>query len=240
MGLSLLCASAQADSISLGEPDSTGDRLNLSEGYSIAENQTPNLNAPFLMPIEDVFIITGRGGTVVKGTIESGIIKVNETVEVVGAGRDGRDKINSAVTGIEMFGKKLDRAEAGNTVEILLRGINKEDIERGMVIAKPGSIKAHAKFEAAVYNLKPEEGGRGSAFFEGYRPQFRLRTADVTGTMSNFFSANGVPIETVNPGDNVKITVELIRSVPIAEGLKFKISEGGRTIGSGEITRVRD
>jgi elongation factor Tu len=239
MGLGLLCATVQAGSISLGEPDGAGDRLNISEGYSIAENQTPNLDAPFLLPIEDAFTITGRG-TVVTGTIESGIIKVGEEVEVVGAGRDGRDTRNTTVTEIQMFRKRLDLAEAGNPVEILLRGIKKEDIERGMVIAKPGSIKAHTKFEAAVYILKPEEGGRKNTIIrEGSRPVFRLRTADVAGTMFQLRNTDGSDAIEVKPGDNANITVELIRSVPIADGLEFDIrDEGGRKIGSGKIMKI--
>jgi|SRR5690554_727548 len=184
---------------------------------------------PFLMPVEDVFSITGRG-TVATGRIETGIINSGEEVELSGMGADGR---KTTVTGVEMFRKILSRGEAGDNVGLLLRGIEKKDIARGMVIAKPGSITPHTKFKAEVYILKKEEGGRHTPFQNKYRPQFYLRTTDVTGEI---FLEEGR--EMVMPGDNVSITVELISPVAINKGLQFAMREGGRTVGAGQITEI--
>src|SRR6202171_4688981 len=183
---------------------------------------------PFLMPIEDVFGIKGRG-TVATGRVERGIVKVGEEVEIVGI-RDARKVV---VTGVEMFRKLLDQGEAGDNIGLLLRGIEREDIERGQVIAKPGSVKPHTKFTAEVYILSKEEGGRHTPFFNGYRPQFYIRTTDVTGSI---FFAEG--IEMVMPGDNIDMQVELIQPVAIQEGLHFAIREGGRTVGAGVVTKI--
>jgi elongation factor Tu len=183
---------------------------------------------PFLMPIEDVFGIKGRG-TVVTGRIERGIVKVGEEIEIVGI----KDTHRTVVTGVEMFRKTLDQGEAGDNVGCLLRGIEREDVERGQVLAKPGSIKPHTHYEAGVYVLSREEGGRHTPFFNGYRPQFYIRTTDVTG---NVELPEGV--EMVMPGDNVKIKVKLIVPVALEEGLRFAIREGGRTVGAGVITSI--
>jgi elongation factor Tu len=183
---------------------------------------------PFLMPIEDVFSIKGRG-TVVTGRVASGVLKVNDEVEIVGL----RDTQKTIVTGIEMFRKMLDEAQAGDNVGVLLRGIGKDDVERGQVLAKPGSAKAHTEFEAEVYILTKEEGGRHKPFFTGYRPQFYIRTTDVTGEIT---LPDGV--EMVMPGDNAKMKVKLITPVALDEGLRFAIREGGHTIGAGAITKV--
>mgnify|MGYP006189048485 CR=1 FL=1 len=184
---------------------------------------------PFLMPVEDVFTITGRG-TVATGRIETGVVNTGDEVELIGMGADGR---KTTVTGVEMFRKILDRGEAGDNVGLLLRGIEKKDISRGMVIAKSGSIKPHTKFKAEVYILKKEEGGRHTPFHNKYRPQFYLRTTDVTGEI---FLEEGR--EMVMPGDNVSITVELINKVAINQGLRFAIREGGRTVGAGQVTEI--
>ena len=184
---------------------------------------------PFLMPIEDVFTITGRG-TVATGRIETGVANTGDAVDIIGM---GAEKLDSTVTGVEMFRKILDTGEAGDNVGILLRGIEKTDIKRGMVICKPGSVKPHAKFEAEVYILKKEEGGRHTPFHNKYRPQFYIRTTDVTGEI---FLPSGT--EMVMPGDNLTITVELISPVAMSEGLRFAIREGGRTVGAGQITKL--
>jgi elongation factor Tu len=186
------------------------------------------LDKPFLMPVEDVFSIKGRG-TVVTGRIERGIVKVNDTVEVVGLDKNK----SSVVTGVEMFKKQLDEGQAGDNVGLLLRGLEKTDVERGQVIAKPGSITPHTEFEAEGYILTKEEGGRHTPFFTGYRPQFYIRTTDVTG---NVTLPQGV--EMVMPGDNTKMTVKLIVPVALEEGLRFAIREGGRTVGAGVITKI--
>ncbi|WCC44368.1 elongation factor Tu [Tenacibaculum finnmarkense] len=186
---------------------------------------------PFLMPIEDVFSITGRG-TVATGRIETGIINSGESVDIIGM---GTEKLTSTVTGIEMFRQILDRGEVGDNAGILLRGIAKEDIKRGMVICKPGSVTPHAKFKAEVYVLKKEEGGRHTPFHNNYRPQFYVRTTDVTG---NIFLPEGV--EMVMPGDNLTITVELIQPIALNLGLQFAIREGGRTVGAGQVTEILD
>ncbi len=186
------------------------------------------LDKPFLMPVEDVFSIKGRG-TVATGRVERGVCKVGEDMEVIGMGKDKK----TVITGVEMFRKQLDEGQAGDNVGILLRGIEKEDIERGQVIAKPGSIKPHTNFEAEVYVLTKEEGGRHTPFFSGYKPQFYLRTTDVTGDVK---LPEGV--EMVMPGDNAKMTVTLIVPVAMEEGLNFAIREGGKTVGAGVITKI--
>jgi elongation factor Tu len=183
---------------------------------------------PFLMPVEDVFSITGRG-TVATGRIETGIVKVNDAVQILGLGEDAK----SVVTGVEMFRKILDEGEAGDNVGLLLRGIDKNEVRRGMVITHPGAITPHSKFKAAIYVLKKEEGGRHTPFHNKYRPQFYLRTMDCTGEIT---LPEGT--EMVMPGDNVEITVELIYPVALNEGLRFAIREGGRTVGSGQITQL--
>jgi elongation factor Tu len=187
------------------------------------------VDKPFLMPIEDVFSITGRG-TVATGRIERGVINSNDSVEIIGM-QD--EKLTSTVTGVEMFRKILDRGEAGDNVGLLLRGIEKTDIRRGMVIAKPGSIKPHKKFKAEIYVLKKEEGGRHTPFHNKYRPQFYFRTTDVTGEIQL-----GEGREMVMPGDNVTITVELIQPIAMDKGLRFAIREGGRTVGAGQVTEI--
>lgn len=186
------------------------------------------LDKPFLMPVEDVFSIKGRG-TVVTGRIETGVIKVGEEIEIVGM----RDATKSTVTGVEMFRKMLDQGEAGDNVGILLRGIEKDGVERGQVLAKPGTAKPHTEFEAEVYILTKEEGGRHKPFFTGYRPQFYIRTTDVTGEI-----ALPEGVEMVMPGDNAKMSVKLIVPVALHEGLRFAIREGGHTIGAGAITKI--
>ncbi len=186
------------------------------------------LDKPFLMPVEDVFSIKGRG-TVVTGRVERGVIKVGEEIEIVGI----KDTIKSVVTGVEMFRKQLDQGQAGDNVGILLRGVEKDDVERGQVLAKTGSIKPHTQFEAEVYILTKEEGGRHKPFFTGYRPQFYIRTTDVTGEI-----ALPAGVEMVMPGDNAKMSVVLIAPVAMEEGLRFAIREGGHTIGAGAITKI--
>ena len=192
------------------------------------ETPVHDLDKPFLMPIEDVFTITGRG-TVVTGRVERGQLKLNDEVEIVGL----KETRKSVVTGIEMFRKQLDYAEAGDNAGVLLRGINRDDVERGQVLAKPGSVTPHTKFKAQVYVLSKEEGGRHTPFFSNYRPQFYFRTTDVTGVIE---LPEGV--EMVMPGDNVEITVELLAPIAIENGTKFSIREGGRTVGSGNISEI--
>jgi elongation factor Tu len=187
-----------------------------------------DIDKPFLMAVEDVFSITGRG-TVATGRIERGEVKVGDTVELVGI----RDTRSTTVTGIEMFKKSLEKGMAGDNAGVLLRGLQKDDIERGMVIAKPKSITPHTKFESEVYILKKEEGGRHTPFFPGYRPQFYVRTTDVTGTISDFTTDEGGEAEMVMPGDRIKMTVELINPIAIEQGMRFAIREGGRTVGAG-------
>ncbi len=187
-----------------------------------------DVDRPFLMPIEDIFSITGRG-TVVTGRVERGRVKVSEEVEIVGF----RDTRKTVVTGVEMFRKLLDEGMAGDNVGLLLRGIEKDEVERGQVICKPGSITPHTKFKAEVYVLKKEEGGRHTPFFTGYRPQFYLRTTDVTGTIK---LPDGV--EMVMPGDNIQMEVELIQPVAMDKGLRFAVREGGHTVGAGAVTQV--
>jgi elongation factor Tu len=222
----------------LAAMNSTSDDPNAPEYASIIELMkavdeyipTPERpkDLPFLMPVEDVFGIKGRG-TVVTGRVERGTVKVGEEIEIVGFG----DSRKTTVTGVEMFQKTLDQGEAGDNVGCLLRGIEREDIERGQVLCKPGSITPHKKFESEVYVLSKEEGGRHTPFFSGYRPQFYIRTTDVTGTI-------GLPegVEMTMPGDNVKMTVELHTPVAVEDGLRFAIREGGRTVGAGAVTKI--
>ena len=187
------------------------------------------IDKPFLMPVEDVFTITGRG-TVITGRIERGVVKVNEEVEIVGI-RD--TSMKTTVTGVEMFRKLLDEGQAGENVGLLLRGTKREDVERGMVVIKPGTTTPHTNFEASVYILSKEEGGRHTPFFNNYRPQFYFRTTDVTGVVT---LPSGT--EMVMPGDNTEMTVELIQPIAMDEGLKFAIREGGRTVGAGRVTKI--
>jgi elongation factor Tu len=186
------------------------------------------VDLPFLMPVEDVFSITGRG-TVVTGRVEQGIVKVGETIEIVGI----RDTTSTTVTGVEMFRKLLDEGRAGDNIGVLLRGTKKDDVERGQVLAKPGSITPHTEFEAQVYILSKDEGGRHTPFFNNYRPQFYFRTTDVTGTVN---LPGGT--EMVMPGDNTEMNVELIQPIAMEEGLRFAIREGGRTVGAGRVTKI--
>jgi len=188
-----------------------------------------DVEKPFLMPVEDVFTITGRG-TVATGRIETGIANTGDAVEIIGM---GAEKLTSTITGVEMFRKILDRGEAGDNVGLLLRGIDKADIKRGMVIVKPGSVKPHAHFNAEVYILKKEEGGRHTPFHNNYRPQFYVRTTDVTGTIT-------LPagVEMVMPGDNLTIEVTLLSPIALSVGLRFAIREGGRTVGAGQVTEI--
>ena len=189
------------------------------------------VDKPFLMPVEDVFSITGRG-TVATGSIERGVINSSESVDIIGMGAEG---LKSTVTGVEMFRKILDRGEAGDNVGLLLRGIEKVQIRRGMIICKPGSVTPHAHFKAEVYVLSKDEGGRHTPFFNKYRPQFYLRTTDVTGEVKLPDS-----VEMVMPGDNVSIEIKLINKVALEKGLRFAIREGGRTVGAGQVTEILD
>jgi elongation factor Tu len=204
----------------------------IEELYDALDTYIPQpvreVDKPFLLPVEDVFSITGRG-TVATGRIERGIIKVGEEVALVGFGSDKK----SVVTGVEMFRKLLDQGQAGDNVGLLLRGVDKKDIERGMVLAKPGSIKPHTKFEGEVYVLNKDEGGRHTPFFKGYRPQFYFRTTDVTGSIE-------LPAgtEMVMPGDNIQMTIELIAPIAMEEQVRFAIREGGRTVGAGVVTKI--
>jgi elongation factor Tu len=214
-----------------GDPDSEwgkkiGELMEALDSY-IPEPQR-DIDRPFLMPVEDVFSITGRG-TVATGRIERGMVKVGEEIEIVGFGRDRK----SVVTGVEMFRKILDEGRAGDNVGLLLRGVNKEEIERGMVLSKPKAITPHTKFKAEVYVLTKEEGGRHTPFFDGYRPQFYFRTTDVTG-------AAHLPegVEMVMPGDNVQMEIELITPIAMDKELRFAIREGGRTVGAGVVTEI--
>jgi elongation factor Tu len=214
-----------------GDPNSAPGKV-IQELLDALDSYIPQpkreIDKPFLMPVEDVFSITGRG-TVATGRIERGVVKVGEEVALVGFGATKK----TVVTGVEMFRKLLDQGEAGDNVGLLLRGIEKNEIERGMVLAKPGSITPHAQFEAEVYVLTKEEGGRHTPFFKGYRPQFFFRTTDVTGSVE-------LPagVEMVMPGDNVQMTIELITPIAMDEGLRFAIREGGRTVGAGVVTKI--
>ena len=207
----------------------------MKELMDAVDNYIPTPDRPtdgdFLMPVEDVFSITGRG-TVATGRVERGVVKVQDEVEIVGL---STEKKKSVVTGVEMFRKLLDQAEAGDNIGVLLRGIDRKDIERGQVLAKPGSIHPHTKFKAEVYILTKEEGGRHTPFFNGYRPQFYFRTTDVTGVIE-------LPAgtEMVMPGDNITMTIELITPIAMEKGLRFAIREGGRTVGSGIVSDIME
>ncbi len=215
-----------------GEEKWVNTVLELMEAVdSWIEEPTREVDKPFLMPIEDVFSITGRG-TVATGRIETGVANTGDPVEIIGM---GAQKLTSTITGIEMFRQILDRGEAGDNAGILLRGIEKSQISRGMVITKPGSVTPHAKFKAEVYILKKEEGGRHTPFHNNYRPQFYVRTTDVTG---NIMLPEGV--EMVMPGDNLTINVDLIQPIALNLGLRFAIREGGRTVGAGQVTEILD
>jgi len=208
-----------------------GDKI--VELFEIIDSYIPEpkreVDKPFLMPVEDVFSITGRG-TVATGRVERGVLKVSDEVEIVGLVDQARKVV---VTGVEMFRKQLDQAQAGDNIGALLRGVQRTEIERGQVLAKPGTINPHTKFEAQVYVLKKEEGGRHTPFFNGYRPQFYFRTTDVTGSLS---LPEGV--EMCMPGDDIQMTIELITPIAIEEGLRFAIREGGRTVGAGVVTKI--
>jgi elongation factor Tu len=212
-----------------GDPDWT---KSIDELMDAVDNYVPlptrEIDKPFLMPVEDVFTISGRG-TVVTGRVERGRIKVSEDVEIVGF----RPTVKTVATGVEMFRKILDEGQAGDNVGILVRGIKREEVERGQVLAKPGSITPHTRFKAETYILTKEEGGRHTPFFKGYRPQFYFRTTDVTGSVE-------LPegMEMVMPGDNVQMTIELITPIAMDEGLRFAIREGGRTVGAGVVTKI--
>jgi len=215
----------EGDTSDIGEPSI----LKLAEAIdSYIPQPERAVDGAFLMPVEDVFSISGRG-TVVTGRIERGIVKVGEEIEIIGI----RDTAKTTVTGVEMFRKLLDQGEAGDNVGILLRGTKREEVERGQVLAKPGSITPHTKFEAEVYVLSKEEGGRHTPFFNGYRPQFYFRTTDVTGACT---LPDGT--EMVMPGDNVKMTVALIAPIAMEDGLRFAIREGGRTVGAGVVAKI--
>jgi elongation factor Tu len=215
-----------------GEEDGEQSVLELMEAVdSYIPTPERDVDKPFLMPIEDVFSITGRG-TVVTGRIERGVITVGEQVDIIGI---REEKQTTTCTGVEMFRKLLDRGEAGDNVGLLLRGTDKDEVERGMVVAKPGSVTPHKQFESEVYVLSKEEGGRHTPFFKGYRPQFYFRTTDVTGDIE---LPGGV--EMVMPGDNTQFTVKLIQPVAMEEGLRFAIREGGRTVGAGVVTKILD
>jgi elongation factor Tu len=208
----------------------------IDELMDACDNDIPaparEVDKPFLMPVEDVFTITGRG-TVATGRIERGVVNVGEPVEIIGMVKEGEKCLTSTVTGVEMFRKLLDRGEAGDNAGILLRGIEKEQIKRGMVICKPGSVKPHSHFKCSVYVLSKEEGGRHTPFFNGYRPQFYFRTTDVTGDVK--LPAN---VEMVMPGDNVELEVKLLSTIAMEKGLRFAIREGGRTVGAGQVTEI--
>ncbi|MBE7382111.1 MAG: elongation factor Tu [Leptolyngbya sp. SIO1E4] len=220
--------------ISRGDDEWVDKVLNLMDEVD-AYIPTPerDVDKPFLMAVEDVFSITGRG-TVATGRIERGIVKVGETIEIVGI----RETRSTTVTGVEMFQKTLDEGQAGDNVGVLLRGVQKDDIERGMVLVKPGSITPHTTFEGEVYILKKEEGGRHTPFFAGYKPQFYIRTTDVTGEIAEYTADDGSKVEMVMPGDRIKMTVKLINPVAIENGMRFAIREGGRTVGAGVVSKI--
>jgi len=201
--------------------------MNAVDSYIVTPDR--DVDRPFLMPVEDVFTITGRG-TVVTGRIERGIVKVNEEIEIVGI---RPTSTTTTVTGVEMFRKLLDEGQAGENVGLLLRGTKRDDVERGQVCCKPGSINPHTEFEAQVYILSKDEGGRHTPFFDNYRPQFYFRTTDVTGVV---YLPDGK--EMVMPGDNTEMRVELIQPIAMEDGLRFAIREGGRTVGAGRVTKI--
>jgi len=217
-----------------------GDDKWVDKIFSLMDNVDEYIPTPtretektFLMAVEDVFSITGRG-TVATGRVERGTVKVGDNIEIIGY----VETRTATVTGLEMFQKTLDESVAGDNVGVLLRGMQKDDIERGMVLAKPGTITPHTKFEAQVYVLKKEEGGRHTPFFPGYRPQFYVRTTDVTGKIESFISDDGDEATMVMPGDRVKMVVELIQPIAIENGMRFAIREGGRTVGAGQVTKI--
>jgi elongation factor Tu len=228
----IIRGSALAAMNSTSEDPNAPEYASILELMDAVDNYIPTpdrpIDMPFLMPVEDVFGIKGRG-TVVTGRVERGTVKVGDEIEIVGFG----DTRKTTVTGVEMFQKTLDQGEAGDNVGCLLRGIERDEIERGQVLCKPGSITPHKKFESEVYVLSKDEGGRHTPFFSGYRPQFYIRTTDVTGTIQ---LPEGV--EMIMPGDNVKMTVELITPVAVEDGLRFAIREGGRTVGAGAVTKI--
>jgi elongation factor Tu len=212
-----------------GDPEWESNIVELMQAVDeYFEEPEREIDKPFLMPVEDVFSITGRG-TVVTGRVEAGIVKVGETIEIVGI----RDTTSTTVTGVEMFRKLLDEGRAGDNIGVLLRGTKKDDVERGQVLAKPSSITPHTEFDAQVYILSKDEGGRHTPFFNNYRPQFYFRTTDVTGTVQ---LPEGT--EMVMPGDNTEMRVELIQPIAMEEGLRFAIREGGRTVGAGRVTKI--
>jgi len=228
------CVVVQGSALKALEGDAGGVKA-IQELMEAVDTEIPlperDVDKPFLMPIEDVFSITGRG-TVATGRIERGVINTGDTVDIIGFMEDG-EKLTSTVTGVEMFRKILDRGEAGDNAGLLLRGVEKTALKRGMVICKPGSVKPHTKFTCEVYVLGKDEGGRHKPFFNGYRPQFYFRTTDVTGAIQ--LPEN---VEMVMPGDNLTITVELIAPIAMEKGLRFAIREGGRTVGAGQVTEI--
>jgi elongation factor Tu len=237
-GSALLALEALTENPSIAK----GDNEWVDKIYSLMESVDEYIPTPeretdktFLMAVEDVFSITGRG-TVATGRVERGVIKVGETVELVGLA----DTRETTVTGLEMFQKSLEEAMAGDNVGVLLRGVQKEDIERGMVLAKPGTITPHTKFDSQVYILTKEEGGRHTPFFEGYRPQFYVRTTDVTGKIESFRADDDSATQMVMPGDRVKMEVELIQPIAIEKGMRFAIREGGRTVGAGVVLEIKE
>ncbi|MBW4515168.1 MAG: elongation factor Tu [Timaviella obliquedivisa GSE-PSE-MK23-08B] len=233
-GLMALEAAVKNPKLVKGDNEWTDKIYDLMEAVdSFIPTPERDIDKPFLMAIEDVFTITGRG-TVATGRIERGKIKINEVVEIIGI----RDTRETTVTGIEMFKKQLEEGLAGDNAGLLLRGIKKEDIERGMVLAKKGSIKPHTQFEGEVYVLQEKEGGRKTPFFPGYKPQFYVRTTDVTGSIVSFTADDGSAAEMVMPGDRIKMTVELINAIAIEQGMRFAIREGGRTIGAGVVSKI--
>jgi elongation factor Tu len=233
-GLMALEAAQKNPKLAKGDNEWTDKIYDLMEAVdNFIPTPERDVDKPFLMAIEDVFTITGRG-TVATGRIERGKIKINEVVEIVGI----KDSRETTVTGIEMFKKQLEEGLAGDNAGLLLRGIKKEDIERGMVLAKKGSIKPHTQFEGEVYVLQEKEGGRKTPFFPGYKPQFYVRTTDVTGSIVSFTADDGSAAEMVMPGDRIKMTVELINPIAIEQGMRFAIREGGRTIGAGVVSKI--
>uniref|UniRef100_A0A453NZY9 Tr-type G domain-containing protein n=1 Tax=Aegilops tauschii subsp. strangulata TaxID=200361 RepID=A0A453NZY9_AEGTS len=227
----MITGAAQMDGAILVVSGADGPMPQTKEHILLAKQRQTDL--PFLLAVEDVFSITGRG-TVATGRIERGTVKVGDPVDLVGI----RETRNATVTGVEMFQKTMDDAIAGDNVGLLLRGMQKEDIERGMVLAKPGSITPHTKFEAVVYVLKKEEGGRHSPFFPGYRPQFYMRTTDVTGNVTNIMNDKDEEAKMCMPGDRIKMVVELIQPVACEQGMRFAIREGGKTVGAGVINNI--
>lgn len=235
-GSALLALDEVTKNPSIKEGDNTWvnkihDLMNAVDNYIPTPER--DVDKTFLMAVEDVFSITGRG-TVATGRIERGIIKVGDTIEIVGL----KETRSTTITGLEMFQKTLDEGMAGDNIGILLRGVQKNDIERGMVLAQPNTITPHTKFEAEVYILTKEEGGRHTPFFSGYRPQFYVRTTDVTGTIMKFTADDGSAAEMVMPGDRIKMNAQLINAIAIEQGMRFAIREGGRTVGAGVVSKI--